>query len=323
MSYWGFSFIILSLWACGNTDDQKSEIYPQTEIYFSGLPDSVKVETTAEFNFSIQQQDYTGIFELDIDTIIPVYKHDYWIDWSQVPEGVSQIPQEAIINLCRKGIDLTINDNPLAKGMTIQAGRENRMTFANPRVVGDYRIIFNIRNNRGQKTKKELSLKVYSPSIKITVYDIDPWLDLGIYDKNFYEELNKNYSYSPLSEVFQNKETDVLYSHQQPKPGYPGELTFPGIGVTICVVQENAKDFLYSTDESNIQNAFGIHWDNDVLHSARTIPQKAGFHCLEFDAKDSAVPGVYSIELSLTDYWGKKQKKLITVNATAYNGSDK
>lgn len=318
MSYWGISFIMLAFWACGNTVDQ---IYPQAEmeILFSNVPDSVKVETTAEFYFSVQQADYAGNFELEVDTIVPVFKHDYWIDWSQLPADVSQIPEEAIKYVCRQGVQLTLNDKPLTKGMLIQPGINNRIVFSYPRVVGDYQLIFRLKNENGQCVKKELVLNVYSPPIDITVYDVDPWLDLGIYNKNFYEELNKNYSYSPLSEIFQNKETDILYSYQQPKPGYPGELTFPGLGVTVYVAQENAKEFLYLTDETHINAAFVTHWDNDVLHSARTIPQKSGFHCLEFDSWDSAVPGVYTIELLLTDYWGKTQKKLITVNAIAYS----
>lgn len=318
-----FLGFFLLCWACsqGQSNGVTPEIpeTPESDVIltFSGIPDSILVESSSEFIFKIEQKGFNKIFELTIDTIIPEYTSQNWIDWSRVAEGQDQIPEDAIIKIHRRGIDLMVNDNPLQKGMPIQAGRLNRLKFYNPLVVGEYKLIFNIKGKNDKMTEKELKLKVYSPEIRIHVFDIDPWLDLKIWDKDFYKILNENYTFSPLSSVFVGRETDTLFSYETPKPGYQGQWTFPGIGTTIYFEQDNGKTFSYFADESNLSNAFFTRWDNDVQHPASTLPQQAGFHCLEFTSWEFAKSGKYDVVISLTDYWGKTSRKKITVNAEA------
>ena len=310
-----YSIILLGGCSSGQNMEDITPGLNDQQLMFTNLPDSIAVETSAAFNFSIAA-DPTDFFELTIDTVIPEYKFQY-IDWSKVPDGVSQIPEEAIINECRRGVELTINGNLLTKGMTIRSGRDNQIIFANPLVVGEYRIIFNIRNEKGHSIKKDVVLKAYSPPVEIMIFDVDPWLDLGIYDKNFYEILNAKYTYEPLSAPFVNKQVDAVYSYECPMPGHPGEFTYPGIGLTVYVGQTNAREFMYQKNDHELNNSFYTNWDNDVKYRANTIPQRAGFHCLELTALDNAKGGRFPLALIFTDYWGKVTQKILIVNAIA------
>lgn len=313
-----YSIILLGGCSAGQNMDDITPGLNVQQLVFTNLPDSIAVETSASFNFKIDNNSLSDYFEVSIDTIIPEYKFQY-IDWSKVPVGVSQIPEEAIINVCRRGVELTINGNALEEDIMIQSGNDNLMSFTKPLVVGDYRIIFNIKDEKGRIIKKDIILKAYSPPVEIMIFDVDPWLDLGIYDKNFYEILNTKYTYEPLSTPFVNKQVDTVYSYECPMPGHPGEFTYPGIGLTVYVGQTNAREFIYQNDDRELSISWGTNWDNDIKHSAKTFPQKSGFHCLELTAWEHAKPGSFPLVLKFTDFWGKETQKVLILNAIPYN----
>lgn len=318
-------FLILnSMFACSPAESvEPAQVNPETEkpqqsqkikIILGDVPDSVRVDDKIDFDFYIEGSS-ENLF-MTIDTIIPTYKISNWIDWEKVPEDASQIPQEAMIEIINRGITLQMDGSDLLPAFPVKPGKVYKVSFENPMAVGNYKIIFKVKKKSAEVCRKEVTLKVFSPDIDIRVFKVDPWLQLEIWDKNFFEELNKKYTYQ--SKVFQGKETDTLYSYQQPKPGYPGELTLPGIGVTVYVGQVNGTYFSYQTDETNINSGFAVNWDNDVIHAARTLPQKYGLHCFEFSSWNKALPGNYKVILKITDQWGKRAEKEVNLQAIAY-----
>ena len=212
---------------------------------------------------------------------------------------------------------MNLNGNPIEKDMPIQANRKYDFAFLKPQVVGNYEIKLKVKDQKGNEFRKDISIKVYSPEILIKAYNVDPWLDLKIFDKNFYEELNRDYTYNPLSDVFQGKEIDTVITYETPKPGYPGEFTYPGTGLTLYFQQEGAKEFVYKlTQPQGSQSAFLPRWDNDAERSADTYPQYQGFHCFELLTWSKNISaGTYQYQICLTDYWGKTQTKIITLLA--------
>lgn len=318
--------IILSISSCASNNNNNSEekLFPsptyETNILIGGIQDSIEVESKQTFTLQVSRENYDGNFELTVDTIVPVYTFNDWIDWDKVPDNSYIIPPEAVLNIERKGVELFLDNNPLESEMPIQANRKYNFTFANPQVIGEYKILLKIQDQEQNEFKKEIKIKVYSPDILIKVYNVDPWLDLGIYDKNFYEELNGNYSFNPLSEVFSGTETDTFRTYESLKPGYPGQFTYPGIGITVYFQQKGAKEFVYKlTQLQGAQSAFLPRWDNDVKHGAETYAQYSGFHCFELLTwSDDISAGTYQYEICLTDHWGKTQTQKITLLAIAY-----
>ena len=316
-------FAAYCLFACSKTESVEpispNPVFPpsgvknEVEIVLNSIPDSVRVDRKLNIDFSIKSQNRDAFFYLTIDTVIPTYTISDWIDWSKVPEGVSQIPEEAILHVVRHGVKLQFQEKDLRRDILVNANTDYTINFNDPEVVGDYMLIFNLKSESGKVYKKEVRVKVVSPSVNIVIYDVDPWLKLGIYDKNFYEILNERYTFNPLSEPFVGKETDIVYTYECPKPGYPGEWTYPGLGLTVYLGQENAREFTYQTDESGI-NVF-TNFDNDVKYRANTIPQKTGFHCLELTTYDKTVAGQFPLILKFTDYWGKETQKRLTLIA--------
>lgn len=282
---------------------------PEPELIFSNLPDSIKVETEIEFTFRLKGEDN---YTLSIDTIFPTYNYT-WIDFSLIPENTSVIPDIAIHNIKRRGACLKINGNPLSEDMPVQKEVENILRFTNPQVVGNYSLVFKIKDPKGRQYSKVLQLKVYSSPIYITFFAVDPWLDLGIFDKNYFNKLNEKYQSEPLDPVFAGKEVDTLYSQIVPMPGHPGKYTVPGKGTTVLVRQDGAKEFMYKCEQlTGSFSAFQVMWDNFV--NASFVPQKTGFHCLEHNTfDDNILAGNYVYELSFTDFWGKVQKKNIVL----------
>ena len=314
----------LMSFSCSSKDDSEitggkpvPEPTFETDILIEGLKDSVEVESSLVFTLQIKREGCNDNFELTVDTVIPVYTFHDWIDWEKVPENSDVIPPEAIRNIIRKGVQMNLNGNPIEKNMPIQANRKYDFTFSKPQVVGNYEIKLKVKDQKGNEYHKDVSIKVYSPEILIKVYNVDPWLDLKIFDKNFYEELNRDYTYNPLSDVFQGKEIDTVITYETPKPGYPGEFTYPGIGLTLYFQQEGAKEFVYKlTQPQGSQNAFLPRWDNDAERGADTYPQYQGFHCFELLTWSKDISGgTYQYQICLTDYWGKTQTKIITLLA--------
>lgn len=271
-------------------------------LRFMDVPDSIKVETSIDFKFTIERKNYSGKFAIQVDTIYPKF---------EVVTMENGVAQQKI----RKGCEITIDGKKITDLDSLSLG-EHAVRFSNPAVVGLYEISLGL-TAQDKITKKEcVKLKVFSPLVTLKIYEVDPYLELKI-DKNFYEVLNQKYTYIPLSDVFKNKRVDTIYTQEIPKPGHSGEWTFPGRGVTVYVAQEGKRDFYSESGIQYNQNDYTLRpvWDNGIMALSFV---KQGFHCMEFYTMvEKKSKTTYTI--SLFDYWGKKQDFDLTIIALDRN----
>lgn len=284
------------------TPDPEPEPEPKPEppvigptiVTIGTIPEKVMVEKETEIPFTIVKENYKGKFKVKIeDGTIPEFEV---ITMGEVDGGQGH-------REIRKGYTLEIDNK--AVGDSINVG-QHAFKIKNPAVVGDYRINVTFTDQEGKNTTEVLKFTVTSPDVIVKIYEVDPWLDLKIYDKNYYEILNRDYTYDPLSPVFVGKQVDTIYSQEVPKPGYPGKWTFPGRGMTVYIGQTGEKDFYCSSGIERTGNTKTLSptWDNT---SAALRLHKQGFHCFEFvtTPDDSEEPGTSTFKITFYDYWGK------------------
>lgn len=292
--------LITSLFACVACEKNSISI-PDTilgpiNLTVSDLVDSVRVESTTTFKIKISRENDLHKFALKIDTLFPSF------EFITLKEG-------NIYKLVKEGCQITIDGQSLAKIDSISTG-EHLITFSNPKVVGEYSFILQLTAKDGTTYSKTIKYKVFSPPVIVKFYEVDPWLELGIYDKNFYEILNRDYTYNPLSPVFKNKRVDTIYTKEIPMAGNPDKYTIKGRGITIYVGQEGGKDFYFKEGIKYDENIYALRPEWDTTTPSLTW-QGQGFHCLDFWVmKEQIGKTTYTIEFY--DFYGKKVKESIT-----------
>lgn len=326
--------LIVSCMACGGNDpevepdpiptppEKEDPDKPSGDIILTigELPDSIKVETSEEFKFSISRENYKGKFRVSLDTICPKFE-------------VIVMEAGSAKQIIRKGCELNVDGKKLNEIDSLAPG-EHTIKFSNPAVVGEYELSLNLIANDGTQKNEKLKLKAYSPEVIMKIYEVDPYLELKILDKNYYEELNRDYTYEPLSEVFVGKRVDTIYTKEEINVGYPnsGEYNehgeqyhFPGRGTTFYLEQEGGRDFWFNTgityDQDNA--TLSPSWDNAAY--SLTF-QKPGFHCLDFWHINIPENNTYrhrlgkiTYAIECFDYWGKKATTSLTLVALDRN----
>ncbi len=293
--------LITSLFACAACEkDAISDpdlVLGPIEVIVSDLVDSVRVESITTFRINISRENYLHKFALKIDTLFPSFEF-------------ITLKDENVNKLVKGGCEITIDGQSFAKIDSISTG-EHLITFSNPKVVGVYDFSIQLTANDGTTYSETIKYKVFSPPVIVKFYEVDPWLELGIYDKNFYEILNRDYTYNPLSPVFKNKRVDTIYTKEMPMAGNPDKYTIKGKGITIYVGQERGKDFYFKEGIKYDENIYALRPEWNTTTPSLSW-QGQGFHCLDFWVMEERI-GETTYTIEFYDFYGKKVEDSITV----------
>lgn len=324
---------LLNCIACGGNDlEPESELTPPLPLTptqpsdtaqpnkpgdiilrFLNHVDSVEVETNAEFKLSIERKNYTGKFKVEIDTICPVF------EIITMENGVAQ-------QNIKKGCEIRIDGKLPTKPDSLALG-EHTVTISNPSVVGEYEIFFTLTSGDGITHKESFKIKAFSAPAILSIYEVDPYLELEILDKNYYEVLNQNYTYTPLSQIFIGKRVDTIFIKEQYNPGtlneHGEEWTFDGRGTTVYLGQKGGKAFYFNEGIVFDEN-YTVRPEWNSTTPSLTLQQQ-GFHCLDFwpFRKDGGTVchklGKTTYTIECFDYWGKKVSTNLTIVALDRN----
>lgn len=316
--------LIVSCMACGGSDPEiepdPTPIPPEKEdpdkplgdiiLTIGELPDSIKVETGEEFKFSISRENYKGKFKVSLDTVCPKFE-------------LIVMEAGSAKQIIRKGCELNVDGKKLNEIDSLTSG-EHTIKFSNPAVVGEYELVLGLTGSDGVKKSETIKLKAYSPEVIFKIYEVDPYIELGFgwEPEKYYENLNNNYTYSPLSEIFVGKRVDKIYTQEEPKPGYPGEWTFPGRGTTLYAAQEGGKDFWFNEDITYNKDNYTLipAWGGIEGSTVALTFQKQGFNALLFWwGQERAGETLYTI--AFYDYWGKRYENKFTIVALDRNAT--
>lgn len=304
--------LILGCTACGKDDPEPNpdpEQKPGELVLTIGeLPDSVKVETSREFKFTINRENYTGKYQVKLDTVCPEFE-------------IIVMDNGQAKQIIRKGCEIMIDGKKLTEIDSLPAG-EHTVKFANPAVVGNYELSLELIANDGIRKNEKLKLKAYSPEVVFKIYEVDPYIELGLgwNPEKYYENLNNQYSYSPLSEVFVGKRVDKIYTQEEPKSGFPGEWTFPARGTVLYAAQEGGKDFWFNEGIKFNEESYTLvpAWGGIEGSTVALTFQKQGFNALIFWWGKER-PGETEYKIVFYDYWGKKFEDKFTIVALDRN----
>lgn len=279
-----------------STPDPNLELGPIV-VSFNDIMDSVCVESTTSFKIHISRENYLHKFAVKIDTLFPSF------EFITLKDG-------DVNKLVKSGCEITLDGQSLSEIDSISSG-EHLITFSNPLVVGEYILNLQFTAIDGFSCTEIAKINVYSPPVTVKFYEVDPWLELGIYDKNFYEILNRDYSYSPLSTVFKDKRVDTIYTKEIPMAGNPDKYTIKGRGTTVYLGQEGGKDFYFKEGIIYDQNTYALRPEWNTTTPSLSW-QGQGFHCLDFWVMKERI-GKTKYTISFYDFYGKKVEESITV----------
>lgn len=295
--------------ACSSSDAPQPELPEKPEfetiITVGAVPDSVKVETSTNINFTVIQKEHTEDFKIEVDTIVPNY---YLFEGNSCYEINGEITCTPIYQYQRFGAaEIKINGKDLTEITTISANQENTIYFSNPTAVGEYTITLRITDKNKKVTTKEIIVKAYSPAIELKFYNYFAGYD----EENYYDFLNNQFTHD--SQELKGLETDTIYTQEKPKPGFPGEWTEPGQGVICSVFQEGGQAMQYVNDTYNYlvsENRYlsTTHWAHriDGKDSWRVGELfKQGFHGIMFETTTLSGVGIMHYTIRVVDKWGK------------------
>ena len=311
--YLSFLYIAILLVACSN--DPKDDPNP-TEISITNLPDSVKVESSAEVKFTVTQNEHNENFSVKVDTLVA----SYYTFWQYDDKGEKVFFEE---NKVMGKADITINGKNLADVTSLTNGEENTIVFSNPTAVGEYKVILNVTDKYNRTTRKEIKLKVWSPEIVVKFYT----KNIGFDEDNYFKDLNDKYTNNPLSEELKGLRCDTIYTQEIPKHGELGLWTIPGQSMICYIGQEGGEDFqiftaspvkILGTDKKPLTNTSFAHRVDGKENGVGYIT-KQGFHGIMFETSTLTRVGSYYYTLWLIDKWGKEKLATIVYKAFGRN----
>lgn len=274
---------------------------PQTFLEFSDIPDSIAVNQPLEFRFTVKGitgEEYT----LTIDTVVPEFRMPL------------QNPVSGQNEIIRRGAELKINGRSFKDSIKILAGYPNVFRFSNPKAIGDYHLLFTCTDKQGKETHATRTFHAYSPEeIVIQFYNTDPLNDLQIEKERFYEELNRNFSHDPLSDVFQGKETDSVSWHIYPSEAYIWSVI--GKGVTFHIGQKGNDEFYFPANTLSFEGTKATLKPEINGQNTEQTLQSSGFHgLLFFYMQGRPYEATTTYRLTVFDPWGKKTSADFTVH---------
>lgn len=275
------------------------------EVVFSEIPDSVSVKEVTEFTFTVKGREGKE-YIVSIDTIIPAFERDL-TDKDGYLTGV----------LLRRGISIAVNREN-KKEVSVQSGAENTVRLADMQCIGDYKLLFTVKDAEGKEIKAEKVVKAFSPEeIIIDFLEVDAEIELGMgfEPERYYEKLNRHFNYYQLPEYFSDKHVTTIYTVEVDMPGYPGKTTIPGRGMIVYIGQGGEAELYKESAKGNNRNFLSPAWDN----RDNSKLQKTGLHALNFDTNSADnAPGTQTYTLTIADMYGKKASKTLTIIALPY-----
>lgn len=319
------------LGACSSDPKDDPTPTPEPPEYATTLtvvsaPDSVKVETSATLKFTVEQENHPEDFEVKVDTIVPYYYKNMDLMYGSIegiPEGGYYL----------KGVDkevgkvnIKINGKDLKDFTSIQAGKENTITVSNPTAVGEYKIILYITDKYDRLEKKEIILKAWAPEITVKFYT----KNIGFDEDTYFEDLNRKYSYSPLSEELKGLRCDTIYTQEEFKRvvlpdgsiGYDSvTTTIPGQCLMCYIGQDGNEEFQTIQASSSLLIEKGkilstTTWASRFDGVEGNFAPRKGFHGIMFETSTLTDVGSQMYTIRIVDKWG--QEKLATIVYKAF-----
>ena len=315
--YLSFLYIAILLVACSN--DPKDDPNP-TEISITNLPDSVKVESSAEVKFTVTQKGHDEKFSVKVDTVMVSYFQYVTLSFGSIegiPDGGYFWEGE---NKHYGKADITINGKNLADVTSLTNGEENTIVFSNPTAVGEYKVILNVTDKYNRTTRKEIKLNVWSPEIVVKFYT----KNIGFDQDQYFDMLNKKFTYNPLSEELKGLRCDTIYTQEIPKHGEPGLWTIPGQSM-ICYIGQEGDNEIQSIQASS---SFLIEkgkilssttWASQLDGKGGDFEPRKGFHGVMFETSTLTRVGSQYYTIRVIDKWGKEKMATIVYKAFGRN----
>ena len=320
--YLSFLYAVVLLVACSNDpkDDPNHIPSDQTEISITNLPDSVKVESSAEVKFTVTQKGHDEKFSVKVDTVMVSYFQYVTLSFGSIegiPDGGYFWEGE---NKHYGKADITINGKNLADVTSLANGEENTIVFSNPTAVGEYKVILNVTDKYNRTTRKEIKLNVWSPEIVVKFYT----KNIGFDQDQYFDMLNKKFTYNPLSEELKGLRCDTIYTQEIPKHGEPGLWTIPGQSM-ICYIGQEGDNEIQSIQASS---SFLIEkgkilssttWASQLDGKGGDFEPRKGFHGVMFETSTLTRVGSQYYTIRVIDKWGKEKMATIVYKAFGRN----
>ena len=314
--YLSFLYIAILLVACSNDpkDDPNHIPSDQTEISITNLPDSVKVESSAEVKFTVTQNEHNENFSVKVDTLVA----SYYTFWQYDDKGEKVFFEE---NKVMGKADITINGKNLADVTSLTNGEENTIVFSNPTAVGEYKVILNVTDKYNRTTRKEIKLNVWSPEIVVKFYNYFPGFD----QDQYFDMLNKKFTYNPLSEELKGLECDTIYTQESPTNyPVPGSWTVPGQGIVCYIGQEGDNEIQSIQASSSFLIEKGkilssTTWASQLDGKGGDFEPRKGFHGVMFETSTLTRVGSQYYTIRVIDKWGKEKMATIVYKAFGRN----
>ena len=316
--YLSFLYIAILLVACSN--DPKDDPNP-TEISITNLPDSVKVESSAEVKFTVTQKGHDEKFSVKVDTVMVSYFQYVTLSFGSIegiPDGGYFWEGE---NKHYGKADITINGKNLADVTSLTNGEENTIVFSNPTAVGEYKVILNVTDKYNRTTRKEIKLNVWSPEIVVKFYT----KNIGFDQDQYFDMLNKKFTYNPLSEELKGLECDTIYTQESPTNyPVPGSWTVPGQGIVCYIGQEGDNEIQSIQASSSFLIEKGkilssTTWASQLDGKGGDFEPRKGFHGVMFETSTLTRVGSQYYTIRVIDKWGKEKMATIVYKAFGRN----
>ena len=321
--YLSFLYIAILLVACSNDpkDDPNHIPSDQTEISITNLPDSVKVESSAEVKFTVTQKGHDEKFSVKVDTVMVSYFQYVTLSFGSIegiPDGGYFWEGE---NKHYGKADITINGKNLADVTSLTNGEENTIVFSNPTAVGEYKVILNVTDKYNRTTRKEIKLNVWSPEIVVKFYT----KNIGFDQDQYFDMLNKKFTYNPLSEELKGLECDTIYTQESPTNyPVPGSWTVPGQGIVCYIGQEGDNEIQSIQASSSFLIEKGkilssTTWASQLDGKGGDFEPRKGFHGVMFETSTLTRVGTQYYTIRVIDKWGKEKMATIVYKAFGRN----
>ena len=321
--YLSFLYAVVLLVACSNDPKDAPNPIPsdQTEISITNLPDSVKVESSAEVKFTVTQKGHDEKFSVKVDTVMASYFQYVTLSFGSIegiPDGGYFWEGE---NKHYGKADITINGKNLADVTSLANGEENTIVFSNPTAVGEYKVILNVTDKYNRTTRKEIKLNVWSPEIVVKFYT----KNIGFDQDQYFDMLNKKFTYNPLSEELKGLECDTIYTQESPTNyPVPGSWTVPGQGIVCYIGQEGDNEIQSIQASSSFLIEKGkilssTTWASQLDGKGGDFEPRKGFHGVMFETSTLTRVGSQYYTIRVIDKWGKEKMATIVYKAFGRN----
>ena len=192
---------------------------------------------------------------------------------------------------------------------------------SNPTAVGEYKVILNVTDKYNRTTRKEIKLNVWSPEIVVKFYNYFPGFD----QDQYFDMLNKKFTYNPLSEELKGLECDTIYTQESPTNyPVPGSWTVPGQGIVCYIGQEGDNEIQSIQASSSFLIEKGkilssTTWASQLDGKGGDFEPRKGFHGVLFETSTLTRVGSQYYTIRVIDKWGKEKMATIVYKAFGRN----